>query len=43
VLYGSHPHGLTSNLNQFWHQDSPGIEGVAGASDGFGRRLGRRK
>ena len=44
VLYGSfYPVGLTINLNQFWHQDSPGIEGVAGANDGFGRGLGRRK
>ncbi len=43
VLYGSSSGGLTSNLNQFWHQDSPGVEGDAGAYDGFGRGLGRRK
>lgn len=43
VLYGSSSGGLTSTLNQFWHQDSPGIEGVAGAYDGFVRGLGRRK
>ncbi|MBD2683273.1 MULTISPECIES: FG-GAP repeat protein [Nostoc] len=31
--------GLTSAGNQLWHQDSPGIEGVANASDGFGSSL----
>jgi hypothetical protein len=46
VLYGlpnSYAGLWGDSLNQFWHQDSPGIEGVAGSGDGFGRGLGRRK
>jgi hypothetical protein len=38
VLYGS-PGGLTAAGGQFWHQDSPGIENVAEAGDGFGSSL----
>ena len=37
VLYGSSPGGLTASLDQFWHQDSPGVDGYAGVDDGFGR------
>jgi len=45
VLYGLHDSyaGLSTYLNQFWHQDSPGIEGVAAPYEGFGRGLGRRR
>ena len=38
VLYGSSS-GLTSEGNQFWNQDSPGIENTAGANDRFGSAL----
>ena len=38
VLYGSGS-GLTTAGNQIWHQDSPGIEGVAQHVDGFGYAL----
>jgi hypothetical protein len=38
VVYGS-PSGLTIIGDQFWHQDSPYIEGVAEAGDRFGRAL----
>ncbi|MBD2436402.1 FG-GAP repeat protein [Nostoc sp. FACHB-110] len=38
VIYGSNT-GLTSTKNQLWHQDSPGIAGVAEAYDSFGRSL----
>jgi hypothetical protein len=35
VLYGS-PAGLSANGNQFWHQDSPGIQDEAESFDAFG-------
>lgn len=38
VLHGSGT-GLTDSMNQFWHQDSPGIEDTAEASDYFGGAL----
>lgn len=38
VIYGS-ASGLSSVGNQFWHQDSPGIEGAAEAEDHFGFAL----
>ena len=38
VLYGS-PGGLTASGSQLWSQDSPGIAGVAEASDVFGEAL----
>ena len=38
VIY-SNAAGLTSDGNQFWHQDSPGIEGMAEDSDWFGKAL----
>jgi hypothetical protein len=38
VLLGSAT-GLTSVGNQLWHQDSPGVLGVADADDEFGRAL----
>ncbi len=38
VLYGT-DQGLTATGNQLWHQDSPGIDGIAESSDGFGRAL----
>jgi len=38
ILYGS-DNGLTAFGNQFWHQDSPGIQGVSEAFDGFGSSL----
>jgi hypothetical protein len=36
VLYGAGNQGLSKARNQFWHQNSPGIEGVAGTGDCFG-------
>jgi hypothetical protein len=38
VLYGS-ASGLTADGNQFWHQDSPGIEDQIETSDHFGYAL----
>lgn len=38
VLYGSDT-GLTDAGDQFWHQNSPGIEDSAESEDGFGRSL----
>src|SRR5687768_1995998 len=38
VIYGT-PAGLSSNGNQLWTQDSPGILDVAEAGDGFGNSL----
>jgi hypothetical protein len=38
VLYGSFG-GLTAAGNQIWHQDQPGIQGVAEAGDNFGSAL----
>jgi hypothetical protein len=38
VIYGALA-GLTSTGNQFWHQDSPGINGVAATGDQFGSTL----
>ena len=43
VLYGSTTVGLTSNLDQFWHQGSPGIVGGLESYDGFGHGLGKRR
>jgi hypothetical protein len=39
VLYGAAASGLTAAGSQLWSQDSPGIEGVAEASDLFGDAL----
>ncbi len=38
VIYGSST-GLTSTGNQFWHQDSPSINGVSQPGDRFGNSL----
>ncbi len=38
VIYGSST-GLTSTGNQFWHQDSPNINGVSQPGDRFGNSL----
>jgi len=38
VIYGSDS-GLAIAGNQYWHQDSPGIGGVAEAFDGFGATI----
>jgi hypothetical protein len=38
IIYGSNT-GLTDSGDQLWHQDTSGIEGVAGASDYFGSSL----
>jgi hypothetical protein len=38
VLHGS-GNGLTSAGNQLWHQDVPGIQGVAENGDQFGKGL----
>src|SRR5262249_12467876 len=38
VLYGS-ASGITSAKDQLWTQDSPGINGIADASDQFGGAL----
>jgi hypothetical protein len=38
VLYGTGS-GLSSAGNQFWHQDSPGIDGRAEVGDNFGEAL----
>jgi hypothetical protein len=35
VIYGSNA-GLTASGDQIWHQDSPGVAGVAGTGDTFG-------
>ena len=35
LLYGS-PSGLTASGNQLWHQNSPGIAGIAEPFDRFG-------
>jgi hypothetical protein len=39
VLYGTAT-GLSAPGDQLWHQDSPGINGVAEAGDRFGQALG---
>jgi hypothetical protein len=39
VLYGCGPAGLKEAGGQFWHQDSPGILGVAETGDHFGAAL----
>jgi hypothetical protein len=39
VLYGS-SRGLSPRGDQFWNQDSPGIEGVSEELDNFGIFLG---
>jgi D-alanyl-D-alanine carboxypeptidase len=39
ILYGSPSGPYASNLNQFIHQDSPGIQGKAEAGDRFGQTL----
>jgi FG-GAP repeat len=39
VLYGTAASGLTATGSQLWSQDSPGIAGVAEASDVFGEAL----
>jgi FG-GAP-like repeat/FG-GAP repeat len=39
VLYGTGPGGLSSTGNQLWSQDSAGIQGVAQATNRFGRAL----
>ena len=41
VLYGS-PRGLTASGDQLWHQNSPGIEGVAEEFDVLGVFVGAR-
>jgi disulfide bond formation protein DsbB len=38
VLYGSAA-GLSASGNQFWHQDSPGIQDIAETVDSFGQAL----
>ncbi len=38
VLYGG-ANGLSADGNQVWHQDSPNIEGTAGAGDRFGEAI----
>ncbi|MEW5867799.1 MAG: hypothetical protein AB1894_00875 [Chloroflexota bacterium] len=38
VLYGSAA-GLASSGNQFWHQNTPGVDGVCEANDHFGYAL----
>jgi hypothetical protein len=38
VIYGS-PNGLTAAGNQLWTMDTPGVNGVAAASDFFGNSL----
>ena len=38
ILYGSGS-GLTATGDQLWHQDSPGIEGIAESDDDFGSML----
>ena len=38
VLYGG-ANGLAADGNQVWHQDSPNIEGTAGAGDRFGEAV----
>jgi hypothetical protein len=38
ILYGS-ADGITATGNQWWHQDSPGVEGVAEEWDSFGISL----
>jgi len=40
VIYGA-VGGLTSNGDQFWSQNSAGINGVAEANDQFGAALGK--
>jgi hypothetical protein len=37
VLYGSAGVGLTSDGNQFWTLDSPGVKGDAQAGDSYGQ------
>ena len=39
VIYGSLGSGLTATGNQVWHQDSPGILGVAETSDFSGEKV----
>ncbi len=38
VIYGSAA-GLTAADDQIWHQDSPGVSGVAGTGDSFGATI----
>jgi disulfide bond formation protein DsbB len=38
VLYGS-ASGLAKNGDQFWHQDTPGVEDTAGSTNEFGASL----
>jgi len=38
VIYGS-LNGLTALNNQFWHLNSPGVQGKAAARDGFGTAI----
>lgn len=39
VIYGSSSGGLTPAGNQFWHQDSPDVDGKAEQGDQFGKSL----
>ena len=39
VIYGSGSGGLTPAGNQFWHQDSPDVDGKAEQGDQFGKSL----
>jgi hypothetical protein len=38
VVYGT-PGGLGATGNQLWHQDAPGVDGVAAAGEDFGAAL----
>src|SRR5690606_10581542 len=38
MLYGSRS-GLTTKKNQFWHQNVPGVNGIASPNDRFGSSL----
>ena len=39
VMYGAAPDGISFSWDQFWHQDSPGVEGSAEYNDQFGKTL----
>ena len=39
VFYGDSTNGITATDDQFWHQDSSGIEGATAANDLFGTRV----
>jgi len=39
IIYGSSTGGLTPAGNQFWHQDSPDVDGKAEYNDQFGKSL----